>query len=159
MLPSGQSVVDQQLQQNSDFLEYKMFQLCADNMDATLPIQLQLTFNMLLLKILCRRFSFGKCLFTSFTNIFPMLVFKFNENGRLNHVAFLLRFVSTIWSLSQLLLEYKASFNPLLLSASKYGHTESLKNLSSHKMSDMRLAMDFRSCFRTTAGWLNSLLI
>ena len=77
---------------NSDVFVYKLFLLCADNTDATLTMQLSLTFNVLLLKILCRGFSFGKYLFTSLKSIFLTSVFTFNENKGLNHITFLLRF-------------------------------------------------------------------
>ena len=92
LFSSGQPVFDLQLQPNSHFFGYKMFLLCADNTDATLPIQMELTFNVFLLKILYRRFSFRKCLFESFRNIFYTFVFTFNENGGLNHITALLRF-------------------------------------------------------------------
>ena len=70
LFSSGHSVFDLQLQPNPRFFGYKMFLLCADNTDATLSIQMELTFNVFLLKILCRGFSFRKCLFESFRNIF-----------------------------------------------------------------------------------------
>ena len=92
MLSSKQLVFDLQLQPNSDFFGYKIFLFCADNTDATLSMQLELTFNVFLLKILWRGFSFGKRLCTSLKNIFPTVVSTFNENGGLNHVTILLHF-------------------------------------------------------------------
>ena len=92
MLSSKQLVFDLQLQPNSDFFGYKIFLFCADNTDATLTMQLELTFKVFLLKILWRGFSFGKRLSTNLKNIFPTFVFTFNENGGLNHVTILLRF-------------------------------------------------------------------
>ena len=51
-------------------------------------------------KILCSRFSFGKCLFTSFKDIFCTFAFTFNENGGLNHITFLERFFFSEISMS-----------------------------------------------------------
>ena len=106
MLSRKQSVFDLQLQPNSDFFGYKIFLFCANNTDAALPMELPLTFNVFLLKILCKGFSFGKCLFTSLKNIFPTFVSTFNENGGLNHITFFCAF-SSLRCHSQLFLYYK----------------------------------------------------
>ena len=138
MLSSGQLVFDLQLQPNSDFFEYKIFLLCADNTNATLTVQLELTFNVFLLKIFCRGFSFGKCLFTSLKNIFPTFVFTFNENGGLNHITFLLRFFfSGVSQPAVLVLYINLSLKPLFLSASEYIGIELQKMFSSDEMSDI----------------------
>ena len=71
------------------------------------------------MKILCRGFSFGKCLFTSLKNIFPTFVFTFKENGGLNHITFLLRFFFSEVSQSAVFVLYvNLSLKPLFLSAS-----------------------------------------
>ena len=96
MLSSGQSVFDLQSQPNLEIFGYKIFLLSADNTDATLPMELYLTFNDFLVKMICRGFSFGKCLFTSLKNIFPTFVFGFSENGGLNHIISFAFFFSEV---------------------------------------------------------------
>ena len=81
LLSSEQSVFDLQLQQNLIFFRYIMFLLCADNSILSHA-------HLFLWKILCRGYSFGKWLFTSFKNIFPTFVFTFKENGEFNHIIF-----------------------------------------------------------------------
>ena len=71
------------------------------------------------MKILCRGFSFGKCLFTSLKNIFPTFVFIFNENVTFNHTTFLLRFFFSEVSQSAVFVLYvNLSLKPLFLSTS-----------------------------------------
>ena len=115
---------------------------------------------MFLLQILCRGFCFGKYLFTSLKTIFPTFVFTFNENGGLNHITFLLHFFfSKVSQSAAFLLYVNLSLKPLFLSASVYIGIELQKMFSSDEMSDIRLAIDFSSCFRTTGGRLDFLLI
>ena len=115
---------------------------------------------MFLLKILCRGFYFGKCLFTSLKSIFPTFVFTFNENDGLNHITFLLRFFfSEVSKSAAFVLYVNLSLKPLFLNASEYIDIELQKMFSSYEISDIRLAIDFGSFFRTTGGWLDFLMM
>ena len=51
------------------------------------------------------------------------------------------------------------SLKPLFLSASESVGNELRKMFSSDEISDIRVAIDFDSCFRTTGGWLDFLSI
>ena len=53
------------------------------------------------------------------------------------------------------LLYVNLSLKPLFLSASEYVGIELQKMFSLDEMSDIRLAIDFGSCFRTIGGWLD----
>ena len=113
-----------------------------------------------LLKILRRGFSFRKSLFTSLKNIFPTFVFKFNEHGGLNHITFLLLFLFSEVSQSAVFVLYvNLSLKPLFPNASEHIGIQLQKMFSSDEMSDIRLTIDFGSCFRTTGAWLDFLLM
>ena len=115
---------------------------------------------MFLLKVLYRGFSFEKCLFTSLKNIFPTFVFTFKENGGLNHITFLLRFFFSEVSQSAVFVLYvNLSLKQLFLSSYEYVGIELQKMFSLDEISDIRLAIDFGSCFRTIGGWLDFLLM
>ena len=156
LLSSEQSVFDLQLQQNLNFFRYIMFPLCADNSILSHA-------DVFLWKILCRGYSFGKWLFTSFKNIFPTFVFAFNENGEFNHIIFYYFFCTFSFLRCHVQLCYvllvKVSLKPLFLSVSEYVGIELRKMYSSDEISDIRLTIDFGSCFRTTGGWLDFLLM
>ena len=97
------------------------------------------------------------CLFTSLKNILPTFVFTFNEIGGLNHTTFLLRFFFSEMSQSAVFALYvNLWLKRLFLRTSEYIEIELQKAFLSDKMSDIRLAIDFGSCFRTTGGWLDS---
>ena len=85
-----------------------------------------------------------------------MFVFTFNENAGLNHITVLLRFFFSKVSQSAVFVLYvNLSLKPLFLSASQYIGIESQKLFSLDEMSDIRLTIDFGSCFKTIGGCLN----
>ena len=89
-----------------------------------------------------------------------MFVFTFNENAGLNRITFLLRlFFSKVSQWAVFVLYVNLSLKPLFLSASQYIGIELQKLFSLDEMSDIRLAIDFGSCFETIGGWLDFLLM
>ena len=66
-----------------------------------LPMQLQLTFTVFLLKILCNLLDFWKSCFNNFRNVLPIFALMLREKGRgmwvePNYFAFLLFFTGVI---------------------------------------------------------------
>ena len=85
-----------------------------------------------------------------------MFLFTFNENGELNHITSLLGFFFTEVSQSAVFVLYVNLLSkPLFLSTSEYIAIELQKMFSSDEMSDIRLAINFR----TIGGWLDFLLM
>ena len=68
-------------------------------------------------------------------------------------------FFSEVSQSAVFVLYVNLSLKPLFLSASEYIGIELQKMFSSDEMSNIRLANDFGSSFRTTGGWLDFLLM
>ena len=68
-------------------------------------------------------------------------------------------FFSEVSQSAVFVLYVNLSLKPLFLSASEYIGIELQKMFSSDEMSDIRLAIDYGSCFRTTGRWLDFLLM
>ena len=52
-----------------------------------LLMELQITFTMFLLKILCNLLDSGKCCFNNFRNVLPIIVLTLREKGGLNQIV------------------------------------------------------------------------
>ena len=88
--------------------------LCNEIIDDMLLIQLQLTFIVFLLKILCNLLDFGKCCFNNFTNVLSIFASTLTEKGGLNQI--ILRFGCSLLMLSLVSvfgMKTKRSLNPL----------------------------------------------
>ena len=83
-----------QLQPKDVCFGCKISLLWVDNIELILFMQLQVSFTVFLLNILCIWWSLGKCFDSSFRNVFLILVLTFFEYGGLNHIMchFVLRF-------------------------------------------------------------------
>ena len=68
-------------------------------------------------------------------------------------------FFSEVTQLAVFVLYVNFSLKPFFLSTSEYIGIELQKMFSSNEISDIRLAIDFGSCFRTTGGWLDFLMM
>ena len=81
--------------------EDKILRLCCFIKLDILLMQLLLNLMVFRLKILWRRWWFGKCFFVNFKTILPILVLTFWLNGGLNQIMFQLQFLlvfASVWA-------------------------------------------------------------
>ena len=114
-----------------------------------------------LLNIFENGFDLGKFFFSNLKNNFPMLVFTLKEKGRLNHIIFLLLFLSLflVCPFPSLLLYFGSSLKPLLLSACSYVLFAESKIYWLHEISVIPLLIALGRSFKIFSGWFECLLI
>ena len=115
-----------------------------------------------LLNIFENGFDLEKFFFSILKNNFPMLVFKFNEKGGLNHIIFLLLFLFSLFlvcPLLSLLLYFSYSLKPLLLRASSYVLFATSKISWLREISVICLLITLGSSFKIFGGWFDCLFI
>ena len=117
-------------------------------------IQLQLTFIVLLLKILCSLWDFGKCLLINRGNIFSIFVDTDLLNGGLDQIIFRdLCFGFSRW----FLMYSKSTLNPLFSIAPSYSHFAVLHISSLEEFFDSLSWMEFIICLMTFGWWFHTL--
>ena len=110
-----------QLHSYSVFLGHNNLLLCDEIIDDMLLMQLQLTFTMFLLEILCNLLDFGKCCFNNFRNVLPIFVLMLREKRGLNEIILLFCYFLLVLSLVFIFgMKTKGSLTPLSFNASEY---------------------------------------
>ena len=128
---SEQLSLDLQLEAYSVFVtRFKILLLCNEMMNEMLPIQLQLTFIVFLLKISLKLLPLGKCFLMGFKNFLPTFFLTQRKYGGLNHMIlrlchfFLFVLVLMVFGVNVML-----SWKPIFLSAS-LANTYSIHKIS-----------------------------
>ena len=112
-------------------------------------------------KILCRIWLFGKCFFSNFRNTLSELVITVLEQGGLNQIFSLFRFLPSLFSSCRTSFgKYLSSpVKPLSLSSLLQILIDLLNISSMEDVSDICFAIDFGSCFKIIGRWFQFLLM
>ena len=142
------------------FLGHNSLLLCDEIIDDMLLMQLQLTFTMFLLEILCKLLDFGKCCFNNFRNVLPIFVLMLREKRGLTEIILVFCYFLLVLSLVFIFgMKTKGSLTPLSFNASEYIGVAFWKISLIDDRSDSLLLIDLGNSLHIVFGWLEFLLM